>query len=292
MQGMRVVVTSLVVLSCFGCVATQNDLEMVRRDSDEMKSRIFMLDKGLGEVRGEVKEGIDKYLATYKQNVEGLRKEMEGYQKDMAALRKGSADLQATLDNARVDMQLLTGKVDDVRLLAQKPAEDISLLKSDTSKRLATLEERLTRLEKGLADLEKKTAEVAQTQVQLQQTPENLYRQGMDAMQGEGGGAKAREFFSRFLELYPKHKLAANARYWIGETYYGEKNYEQAILEFQEVIQHHSDKEKAPAALLKQGMAFRELGDKKSATYDFKRVIEEYPKSEEAKLAKEKLNEK
>jgi tol-pal system protein YbgF len=265
---------------------------MVRRDADEMKSRIFMLDKGLSEVRGEVKEGIDKYLANYKQNLDGLQKEMEGYQKEMAALRKGSADLQATLDNARVDMQVLTGKVEDVRILAQKPADDVALLKSDTAKRLAAMEERLGRVEQGIASIDKKFAELNQLQAQAQQTPDNLYRLGMEAMKAEGGAAKAREYFSKFLELYPKHKLAANAKYWVGETYYSEKNYEQAILEFQEVIQHYPDREKAPAALLKQGMSFKELGDAKSAHYDFKRVVEEYPKSEEAKIARERLNQK
>ncbi|MBJ6725625.1 tol-pal system protein YbgF [Geomesophilobacter sediminis] len=288
MQSLRLALISVLVLSCVGC-ATKDDLDMVKRDSDEMKSRIFTLNKSLGEVRGEIKDGIDKSLANYKQNMDTLQKEMEGYQKDMATLRKGSADLQATLDAARVDMQVLTGKVDDVRLLAQKPADDLALLRTDTNKRLASFDERLTKLEQAIADLQKSTAQVRQDQAALQQTPESLYRKGVESMKGEGAAAKAREIFAKFLELYPKHKLAANAHYWTGETYYGEKNYEQAILEYQEVIQNYPESEKAPAALLKQGMAFKALGDKKSAHYDFKRVIEEYPKSDEAKSARERL---
>jgi tol-pal system protein YbgF len=256
-----------------GC-ASQSDLESVRRDADEMKSQIFTIDKGLGDVRGEVKEGVEKSLAGYRQSLEEL-------QKDMAAIRKGGADLQATLDSARVDMQLLTGKVDDVRILAQKPADDIALLKDDTAKRLAALEERLIRLEKGAAEQQTKAAE-------LQQTPEILYQQGYDAMKG-GDAKKARELFSKFLELYPKDKLAANAHYWLGETYYSEKNFEQAILEFQEVIKNFPDKEKVPAAMLKQGMAFREMGDSKSSVYVFKKLVGEFPKTEEAKIAREKL---
>jgi len=253
---------------------------MVRRDSDEMKSRIFTLTKGLAEARGEAK------------SLEALQKEMEGYQKETAALRKASADLQATLDSTRVDMQLLTGKVDDVRILAQKPSDDIALLKDDDAKRLASTEERLSRLEKGLVELQKTGAEIRQAQQQSQQTPENLYRQGVDAMKGEGGPAKSRELFSRFLELYPKHNLAPNVHYLLGETYYVEKNYEQAILQFQEVIQNFPVSEKVPSALLKQGMAFKELGDLKSAHFDFNKILKEHPQSEEAKLAKERLSAK
>ncbi|HBA88977.1 MAG TPA: tol-pal system protein YbgF [Geobacter sp.] len=280
MQLTRVALTSLLLLTFFGC-ASQSELDSVRRDTDEIKNRVFTLDKGLNEVRGEVKDGVEKSLAGYRQSLEALQADMAGYQKDMAAIRKGGADLQATLESARVDMQLLTGKVDDVRLLAQKPADDIALLKEDLTKRLAALEERLGKIEKGIDEQQKKAALILKS-------PDYLYQQGMEAMK-EGNPAKARELFTNFLEQHPKHALAANAHYWIGETYYSEKNFENAVLEFQEVIKNFPDKDKAPAAMLKQGMAFKEMGDTKSANYVLKKLVDEHPKSEEAKTARERL---
>jgi len=286
MQSGRVVLVFLLMAFMAGC-ASQSDLDSVRRDSDEMKSRIFAIDKGLNEVRGEVKEGVEKSLSGYQERLDELQKEVQGYQKDMAAIRKGGADLQATLDSARVDMQLLSGKVDDLRIQAQKPADDVALLKEDTGKRLALLEDRVGKLEQsvaGMAEQQKKAAEQPQT-------PEALYQQGLDAMKA-GETAKARELLTKFLDQNPKHKLAANAHYWLGETYYSEKNFEQAILEFQEVIKNFPEKEKVPAAMLKQGMAFKEMGDSKSSLYIYKKLTEEYPKSEEAKIAREKLRAK
>ena len=280
MQRTRVALSFLVMLTFFGC-ASQAELDSVRRDTDEMKNRIFTIDKGLNEVRGEVKDGVEKSLAGYRQSLEALQSDMAGYQKEMAAIRKGGADLQATLESARVDMQLLTGKVDDVRILAQKPADDVALLKEDLTRRLTALEERLAKMEKGLDEQQKKAA-------QVEKTPEYLYQQGYEAMKG-GDTVKARELFTNFLSLHPKHNLAANAHYWIGESYYSEKNFELAVLEFQEVIKNFPDKDKAPAAMLKQGMAFKELGDSKSATYILKKLVDDYPKSEEAKTAREKL---
>ena len=279
MQFMKGALGALALLTFFGC-ASQSDLESVRRDTDEMKNRIFTLDKGLNEVRGEVKEGVEKSLAGYRQSLESLQSDMAGYQKEMASVRKGGADLQATLESARVDMQLLTGKVDDVRILAQKPAEDINLLKEDLNKRLAALEDRMTKLEKALDEQQKKAAAAPAT-------PEALYQQGYDALKS-GSAAKARDIFAAFLVQYPKHALAANAQYWIGESYYGEHNYEQAVLEFQEVIKNYPRSDKAPAAMLKQGMAFRELGDSKSANYVMRKLVEEHPKSDEARTAREK----
>ncbi|GFO65934.1 tol-pal system protein YbgF [Geomonas paludis] len=280
MRYTRGALGALVLLTFFGC-ASQSDLESVRRDNDEIKNRLFTLDRGLNEVRGEVKEGVEKSLAGYRQSLEALQADMAGYQKEMATIRKGGADLQATLESARVDMQLLTGKVDDVRILAQKPADDIALLKEDLNKRLAALEARMAKLEKGIEEQQ------AKAQAALK-SPEQLYQQGQDALKA-GQGAKAREFFASFLVQHPKHNLAANAQYWIGESYYQEKNYEQAVLEFQEVIKNYPDKEKAPAAMLKQGMAFKELGDNKSAAYILKKLVDEHPKSEEAKIARDKF---
>jgi tol-pal system protein YbgF len=290
MQSARAVLAFLAMVSLVGC-ASQADLESVRRDSDEMKSRLFAIDRSLGEVRGEVKEGVEKSLAGNRERLDSLQKEVEVYQKDMANIRKGGADLQATLDSARVDMQLLTGKVDDLRIQAQKPADDVALLKEDTGKRLALLEERLVKLEQGMARLEQGMAEQQKKAVEQQQTPEAQYQQGLEAMKS-GDPAKAREFFTKFLDQHPKHKLAANAHYWLGETYYSEKNFEQAILEFQEVIKNFPEKDKVPAAMLKQGMAFKEMGDAKSSIYIYKKLAEEYPKSEEAKTAREKLRTK
>lgn len=280
MQRTRVALAAVAMLTFFGC-ASQGDLDSVRRDNEEMKSRIFTMEKDVTEVRGEIKDGVEKSLAGYRKSLEALQADMKGYQTEMASIRKGGADLQATLESARVDMQLLTGKVDDVRILAQKPADDVALLKDDLNKRLALLDERLAKLEKTVDEQAKKVA-------QTHKTPEQMYQEGYEAMKA-GEPAKARELFSNFLDQHPKHNLAANAHYWIGETHYSEKNFEMAVLEFQEVVKNFPDRDKAPAAMLKQGMAFRELGDTKSANYVLKKLVDEHPKSEEAMTAREKF---
>jgi tol-pal system protein YbgF len=85
--------------------------------------------------------------------------------------------------------------------------------------------------------------------------------------------------------------LAANAHYWLGETYYNEKNYESAILSYQDVIKNYPGKEKVVAAMLKQAMAFNASKDATSAKFVLKKLVEGFPKSEEAKKAKELLKE-
>ena len=263
------------LLALVGC-ATQTDLDVVRRDNEELKTRIFRLERDLGGVRTEARSSIETTL--------------QDLEKERAGARKGLADLQAAMDGMKVDLQVMAGKVDDLSLAATKPAEEVSLLKEDLERRLTALEERLAVAEKGVAGVQKKVTdlETAQAKPTEVTTPEALYQKGLETYRS-GNYPVARETFARFLEQHPKHDLAANARYWTGEAYYGEKKYEQAILEFQEVIKNFPGKDKVPAAMLKQAAAFNEIGDVKSARYVLRKLTEEHPDSEEAKRAKEKL---
>ena len=44
--------------------------------------------------------------------------------------------------------------------------------------------------------------------------------------------------FIDFIAKYPKHPLAANAQYWIGEAYWAQRDYRQALVEFEKVFEH------------------------------------------------------
>ena len=92
-----------------------------------------------------------------------------------------------------------------------------------------------------------------------------------------------------FLKRYPGDDLAVNASYWIGETYYAEKAYEKAILQFEELIQKYGEQPKVASAMLKQAMAFESSGDKATGRLLLQRVIERFPLSDEAKKAKKML---
>jgi len=265
--------TALIILLLAGC-ASRGDVEVMQHDVDELKSRYFNLEKDFGGLKSETREGMDKTL--------------KDYQREIESLRKGAADLQASLDSAKVDMQVMAGKVDDANLQAKRPSEDISLLKEDLDRRLAALEGKIASLEKNSDDLQKKMPESSVKQAEL--SPDVLYQQGLDLVKG-GDTLKGRELLTKFVEKNPNHELAANAHYWIGESHYTEKSYDQAILEFEKVIKNYPGKEKAPAAMLKQAMAFKALGDGKSAKYVFGKLIESFPRSAEAATAKVKLKE-
>lgn len=266
-----ITVTSLAAI--VGGCASQTDVVNVQRDMEELKTRIIKSERDLSSIRSEAKEGIDRTIKTS--------------QKDLDDIRKGGADLQAAIEGVKVDMQVLTGKLDDVSVLAKKPADDLSLLKEDVERRLSGIDDKFKKMVVDIEDLRKQMTDL---QTKTAERPENLFQAGTDLL-AKGDNPGTREKFAKFIEQNPKQPAAAAARYMLGESYYNEKNYEQAILEYQDVIKNFPGNEKVPAALLKQAMAFQELKDVKSAKYVYKKLAEDYATTDEGKKAKEKLKE-
>jgi tol-pal system protein YbgF len=95
--------------------------------------------------------------------------------------------------------------------------------------------------------------------------------------------------FGEFLKRFPKHDLADNAQYWMGQGYYAQKKYDQALAEFEKVVGNYPGKDKEPAALFKIGLCHQELGDKAKARQYWQLLAKKFPKSPEAALAKDKL---
>lgn len=114
------------------------------------------------------------------------------------------------------------------------------------------------------------------------------YEQSLQAFKN-GDLEGARKGFSDFLQRHPDSKLAGNAQYWLGECYYGAKDYGHAIEAFDRVHRSYPDSAKVPAALLKKGFAYAALNDRGRASSALKQVVEAYPRSPEATKAKEKL---
>ncbi|MDD2365297.1 MAG: tol-pal system protein YbgF [Desulfuromonadaceae bacterium] len=265
--------TLLILASLTGC-ASQGSLENIRIDVDSSKSRLFSIERDIAAIREESKVSVNTVEKDFKA--------------DVFAVRKMSADIQATIDNTKNEMQTLSGKLDDTMLAVKKPAEDLARYREDADKRIIALEERILKQQAVIDTLTKNIAELTKAEKAEENSPDALYLKGLDSLKA-GNLVTSREQFAKFLEHNSKHELAANAHYWIGETYYSEKNYEQAILSYQELIKNYPDKDKVTAAMLKQAMAFNEIKDSRSAKFILKKLVEGFPKSEEAKRAKTML---
>ena len=115
-----------------------------------------------------------------------------------------------------------------------------------------------------------------------------LYKDAYETFQ-KGNLDQAKRKFEAFLKQYPHTEFSDNAQFWIGETYYLKKDFEKAILEYEKAIVRYPEGDKISAALFKQALSFLEVGDKTNAKNLLKRVVERFPHSDQAELAKKKL---
>ncbi|MGD9649998.1 MAG: tol-pal system protein YbgF, partial [Dongiaceae bacterium] len=90
---------------------------------------------------------------------------------------------------------------------------------------------------------------------------------------------KAEEALKKFLNQHPNDALAANAQYWLGETYYVRGDYAQSSVEFLKAYQQYPKAPKAADGLLKLGLSLAQLKNKNDACITLKRLLREYPKA-------------
>jgi len=110
------------------------------------------------------------------------------------------------------------------------------------------------------------------------------YTAALDQYQKREYGQAVLDFLD-FIAKYPKHPLANNAQYWIGEAYYVQRDYRQATLEFRRVLDSDPRGTKVPDALLKEGLCSLNLHQPGRAYELWRRILREYPDSEAARKA-------
>lgn len=89
--------------------------------------------------------------------------------------------------------------------------------------------------------------------------------------------ATAEKALRAFVEQHPDSSLAGNAYYWLGETYYVRKNYQDAAFTFAEGFQKYPKGNKAPDGLLKLGMALAQLDKTREACTAYSRLLSNFP---------------
>ncbi|HEY8367882.1 MAG TPA: tol-pal system protein YbgF [Thermodesulfobacteriota bacterium] len=236
--------------------------------------------------------------------IEAVERNVQQLGQQLAQLQRLQADLTARYDAIRQDQMTLTGRFDETKYLAQRLSQDQEQVQK-MSAQLAAMDQRLRQLAQDLdalrrAEGERQTAARTQPSPAVQapspasartpaaQPAEALYQEGFELFK-KREYAKAREKFQQFLKANPNSDFAEGAMYFIAETYFAERDYENAILRYEELLVRFPKGRRVPAALLQQGFAFKELGAPKDARMAFQKILEAYPNSTEATLAKVEL---
>jgi tol-pal system protein YbgF len=98
--------------------------------------------------------------------------------------------------------------------------------------------------------------------------------------------------FAGFVERHPEHALAANAQYWLGISWYAQRNCTKAIEAQSLVTTRYPSSDKAPDAWLAIATCQQELGNANGARRTMEILLEKYPASPAAGKARERLKKK
>lgn len=95
------------------------------------------------------------------------------------------------------------------------------------------------------------------------------------------------QMFQALLDGGAPEDLADNCHYWIGESYFGKKEFKEAVKHFDMVLQYKVSEKKGDAHFM-LGRSYEILGDKAKAKESFEKVVKDYPTNDNVKKAKER----
>lgn len=264
-----------------GCVSTT--------DYDAMKADLNQLKRETADMQND--------FSSVKKQLSGAAKE-----ESFIAIRESQLSMYSQMSELSKELQMLKGRFEENKFSADKALRDAAiekeLLRSQVNSvelRIKEVNEKLSKIgepkaaqQEQKAETETTVTEAAEHKPSESEDPKKAYEAAYALFKNKQY-KPARESFSAFLKKFPKDALAGNAQFWIGEAYYAEKDFEGAILAYEICIKNYPKNDKTPAALLKQGLGFIEIGDKKTAKVIFEKLMEKHPDSKEAETAKKEL---
>lgn len=217
---------------------------------------------------------------------------------EVIVLERQVRTMQETTDKNSGQLNaLITQIVDNVSAIRQaqsRVAEGSSSAIQSVSglgEKITDTNQRIDRLSEQMAQLRKLVENLPKLPTFTQITPGNP-DQLFAAAYGDysrGNYDLAISEFRQYVETYPTSEMADNAQYWIGECYYGKKQLNEAIAEFDKVSLLFAKGDKVPAARFKKAMVLMELGQTDAARAEFTAITRLYPRSNEAVLARQQL---
>lgn len=252
-------------------------------------------------------------------------KEIIQLQRDVALLQQQVRDLQTSVDkNHAVLRTLVEQSLDAVSRMNTTVGElqtSVQQAQANTNTRVDALATQVQSLRDSVDELTARlgqmSQQLAETQSVLQSVDARLAPSAPEGTEGEPGstttppgtsppsaktlydnalrdftGGKyelARQQFGDYLNYYGRTPLAGNAQFYIGETYYQQKDFRRAVAEYDKAIKNYPGGNKVAAAHLKKGYALLELNEREAGVKALRTVVDKFPRSQEAGLARSRL---
>ena len=271
MKSTRIPV-ALALSSAFFIVLSIPSAFGANRDIVELQTEITQLQTQMTQMKQSFDERMGVMKNLLEQNTDVTNKVAGAINALQASINKQQQDRSGEGDQLSGQIQSLNDTMDELKV-------------------------RLTKLSKQLEDMQAAQQSMAAQQTQAQQqaqavaqapAPDVLYNNALRDYNG-GKNDLAIQEFGDYIKFYPDTDLAGNSYFYIAEIQFKAGDYQKAIANYSLVLQNFPSGNKAAAAELKKGFALLELGKEDDGTQELKRVIQRYPRTNEATQARERL---
>src|SRR5579863_906847 len=262
--------TLLVLLIAFGASLTpvwgvSKEIIQLQTQVQALQDQMTQMVQSFNERMGVMKNLMD-------QNTDSMNKvaaSMSGIQGD---LQKLQTDNGAKVDQLSGQIQALNDSLDELKARLAK-----------VSKQLEDMQASQQSVAAGQA------AKDAQQQALAQAPPPDVLYNNALRDYNAAKSDLAKQEFSDYVRFYPNTDLAGNSYFYLAEIAYKQGNYQEAVNNYDQVVQNFPTGSKAPSSDLKKGLALIELGKKDDGIAQLRHVIQRYPRSNEALQAKDRL---
>jgi tol-pal system protein YbgF len=250
--------------------------------------------EGLHRHVGDVEKKVDA-LAKQSSSKEEVAKLNESLSRQSGVLLRSNADLGAKFDDLTRELQTLAGKLEDAnrRLtqLSQQIAETQSRIGGgapSSASPPAPVTAPAGSAEPRLVPAPPVPGPGTAPAASKGPSPADTFSQATADYQ-RGQFELARQGFQEYAETWPKTDVSDDALYWVGECWLAQKKPREAITAFDRLFKLYPDSDKGATAHLKKGLAHLDLGEKAQAIVQLQYVVHQYPGSDEAKSARQRL---
>ncbi len=227
--------------------------------------------------RGRV---VEDRLDALSADNEGLKTEL---QETRTKLEEATGQLQAALDQlgraSRTTGANIGVKVDTA-------LQDVAVLRGQVDSQSVKLQELETKLSSQPASVA--AAEPKKDELKRPDEPKAFFSLAQEKVKG-GEMELGRKLFNEFLKKWPRDELVGEVHYELGETYFQEKQWREALYEYNKLISGTARSKSAPQAYLHTAECFKQLKQPDNQQLALEELVKSYPKSDAAKTAKTQL---
>ena len=256
--------TSVVILLCLASLPSW----AVNKEIVQLQTQVQALQDQMARMQQTFDERMGVMQHLIEQSTDNVNKVATTINELQGNLQKQQNDSVARVDQVSGQIQSLNDTLDELKARLAKVSQQLEAMQSQ---------------QQSLA------AQQSQQQAQANVPPPDVLYNNALRDYNAGKNDIAIQEFSDYVKNYGTTDLAGNSYFYLAEIQFRQGNYQEAVKDYDQVVQNFPSGNKSAAAQLKKGFALIELGQKDDGVSELRHVIQRYPRSNEATQARDRL---